>query len=148
MFIARAPLVAPSAPSGAGNVKVRWNPPALEAGFSTVWPIWGKEMSYARFLAMIATSTVTMVWLNAYWLEHVLSRETRIYMALCMGATTAFIALLFMWGMNRQTAVNAVVIAGSGPRNFTASPALADDGGGRLVPADDDLAPLDRHHRP
>jgi hypothetical protein len=73
-------------------------------------------MSYARFLAMIATSTVTMfglMYLNTYALEHVLFSETRTYMALYMGATMAVIMLLFMWGMYRRTVVNAVIIAGS-----------------------------------
>ena len=46
-------------------------------------------MSYLRFFAMIAVSTVVMfvlMYLNTYALEHVRFSETRVYMALLMGA--------------------------------------------------------------
>jgi hypothetical protein len=48
--------------------------------------------AYARFGAMIATSTVVMfglMYLNTYQLDHVFFSETRTYMALVMGATMA-----------------------------------------------------------
>ncbi len=53
-------------------------------------------MSYWRFAAMIATSTVVMfvlMYLNTYALEHLFWSETRVYMAILMGATMAVIML-------------------------------------------------------
>ena len=47
------------------------------------------QMSYWRFAAMIATSTVVMfglMYLNTYAFEHILWSETRAWMALLMGA--------------------------------------------------------------
>ncbi len=58
--------------------------------------------NYARFGAMIATSTLVMfglMYLNTYQLDHIFFSETRAYMALVMGATMAFIMLAFMLGM-------------------------------------------------
>ena len=45
-------------------------------------------MSYTRFAAMIATSTVVMfalMYLNTYALDHVTYSQTRTWMALMMG---------------------------------------------------------------
>lgn len=73
-------------------------------------------MSYARFAAMIATSTVVMfglMYLNTYALDHVRFSETRSYMALVMGAAMAFIMLGFMMGMYRRPIVNLAIFAGS-----------------------------------
>lgn len=80
-------------------------------------------MSYARFGAMIATSTVVMfglMYLNTYAVEHVRFSETRLYMALLMGAVMAVIMLGFMWKMYEGRrpkiaimAVSVVVFAGS-----------------------------------
>lgn len=59
-------------------------------------------MSYARFAAMIATSTAVMfglMYLNTYALDHVAFSETRAFMALVMGAVMAALMLGFMWGM-------------------------------------------------
>ena len=59
-------------------------------------------MSYWRFAAMIATSTVVMLglmYLNTYQLSHVTFSETRTYMALVMGAAMAVIMLSFMLSM-------------------------------------------------
>jgi uncharacterized protein (DUF305 family) len=72
-------------------------------------------MSYARFAAMIATSTIVMfglMYLNAYELDHVFFSETRAYMALVMGATMAVIMLGFMWRMYASRAMNLVIVAG------------------------------------
>src|SRR5690348_4034694 len=58
--------------------------------------------SYARFGAMIATSTVVMfglMYLNTYQLDHVFFSQTRAYMALIMGAAMAAIMLGFMTAM-------------------------------------------------
>lgn len=72
--------------------------------------------SYARFGAMVATSTVVMfglMYLNTYRLEHVLFSETRSYMALVMGAAMAAIMLAFMLKMHTSRRANAAIFAGS-----------------------------------
>ena len=73
-------------------------------------------MSYARFAAMIAVSTVVMfalMYLNTYAIEHVRFSETRAYMALVMGATMAAIMLLFMLKMYPDRRVNLAILAGA-----------------------------------
>lgn len=73
-------------------------------------------MSYARFAAMIATSTIIMfglMYLNTYALDHVTFSQTRSWMALLMGAAMAVIMMSFMWSMYKDTSVKAAVIAGS-----------------------------------
>lgn len=70
-------------------------------------------MGYARFLAMIATSTVIMyglMYLNTYALSHIWWSQTRAWMALLMGAVMAVIMLLFMWGMYRKLRVNLLIL--------------------------------------
>ena len=72
--------------------------------------------SYARFAAMIATSTVVMfglMYLNTHALDHVLFSQTRMWMALYMGAAMAVIMLAFMLGMYARRAVNAAIFAGA-----------------------------------
>lgn len=71
---------------------------------------------YAKFFAMIGTSTVVMfalMYLNTYALDHVFFSETRAYMALVMGATMAIVMLLFMLGMYQNRALNRVILIGS-----------------------------------
>jgi uncharacterized protein (DUF305 family) len=73
-------------------------------------------MSYARFLAMIAVSTVVMfglMYLHTYALDHVFFSQTRTWMALLMGAVMAVIMMSFMWTMYKDARTNAAVIAGS-----------------------------------
>ncbi|WP_420392261.1 DUF305 domain-containing protein [Acuticoccus sp.] len=73
-------------------------------------------MDYTRFLAMIATSTVTMfvlMYLNTYALDHVFYSETRTYMALYMGGAMAIIMLTFMLNMYRSVAVNVAIYVAS-----------------------------------
>ena len=73
-------------------------------------------MSYWRFAAMIATSTVVMfvlMYLNTYALDHVYWSETRTWMALLMGATMAVIMLGFMLGMYKDRKTNIGIFAGS-----------------------------------
>lgn len=73
-------------------------------------------MSYIRFFAMVAVSTVVMfglMYLNTYSVEHVFYSQTRTWMALVMGASMAFIMLLFMIGMYRSKALNVAILAGS-----------------------------------
>ena len=71
---------------------------------------------YARFAAMIATSTVVMfglMYLNVYQLDHVYFSQTRLYMALIMGAAMAVIMLAFMPNMYQNRRVNLAIYAGS-----------------------------------
>jgi hypothetical protein len=70
---------------------------------------------YARFAAMIATSTVVMfglMYLNTYQLDHVFFSETRVYMALVMGAAMAVVMLAFMLHMYSNRAVNIGIFMG------------------------------------
>ena len=73
-------------------------------------------MSYWRFAAMIATSTIVMLglmFLNTYEIEHVFWSETRFYMAILMGAVMAVIMLAFMLKMYSSKTLNALIFAGS-----------------------------------
>ena len=73
-------------------------------------------MSYRRFAAMIAASTVVMfglMYLNTYALEHVRFSQTRAWMALVMGAAMAVVMLGFMWSMYRGTKVKLAILAGA-----------------------------------
>lgn len=72
--------------------------------------------SYARFAAMIATSTVVMfglMYLNTYQVDHIFFSETRAYMALVMGAAMAVIMLGFMRGMYKRQRVNLAIFGSS-----------------------------------
>jgi uncharacterized protein (DUF305 family) len=71
---------------------------------------------YGRFAAMIVTSTVVMyglMYLNTYQLDHVYFSQTRLWMALYMGAVMAVIMLAFMQGMYRNRRVNTGIFAGA-----------------------------------
>lgn len=73
-------------------------------------------MSYARFAAMIATSTVVMfglMYLNTYTADHVWFSQTRAWMALLMGAVMAVVMLGFMWRMYERRAVNLAILGGA-----------------------------------
>ena len=73
-------------------------------------------MSYARFGAMILVSTVVMfglMYLNTFALNHVLFSQTRLWMALLMGAVMAVIMLAFMLGMYRNRTANIAIFAGA-----------------------------------
>ena len=72
--------------------------------------------SYARFAAMIATSTVVMyglMYLNTYALDHLFFSQTRMWMALYMGAVMAIVMLAFMLGMYANRTVNVAIFAGA-----------------------------------
>ncbi|MDT0683089.1 DUF305 domain-containing protein [Roseicyclus sp. F158] len=72
--------------------------------------------SYGRFAAMIATSTVVMfglMYLNTYALDHVFFSQTRMWMALYMGAVMAIIMLAFMLGMYGNRRINIGIFAGA-----------------------------------
>lgn len=71
-------------------------------------------MSYGRFAAMIAASTLVMfglMYLNTYAFSHVFFSQTRAWMALLMGATMAVVMLSFMWAMYARRGVNAAILA-------------------------------------
>ncbi len=73
-------------------------------------------MGYGRFLAMIATSTVVMyglMYLNTYAMDHIFYSQTRMWMALYMGAAMAIIMLAFMLGMYSNGRVNAAIFIGA-----------------------------------
>jgi uncharacterized protein (DUF305 family) len=73
-------------------------------------------MKYARFAAMIASSTVVMfglMYLNVYALDHVFFSETRAYMALYMGAAMAVIMLGYMLNMYKSRRANVGIFVGS-----------------------------------
>lgn len=70
-------------------------------------------MSYPRFIAMVATSTIVMyglTYLNVFSADHIWFSQMRVWMALSMGAVMAVIMLAFMWGMYRNRAANAAII--------------------------------------
>ena len=72
--------------------------------------------NYWRFMAMVSTSTVIMfglMYLNTWALDHVRFSETRLYMALLMGAVMAVVMLLFMLGMYSNKRLNALILAGA-----------------------------------
>lgn len=71
-------------------------------------------MSYVRFGAMIATSTLVMfglMYLNTYAFAHIWFSQTRAWMALLMGATMAVVMLSFMWSMYSSRAANIGILA-------------------------------------
>lgn len=71
---------------------------------------------YARFGAMIATSTLVMfalMYLHTYAAGHVFFSETRAYMALIMGASMAVVMLLFMLRMYEDRRKNLLIIVGA-----------------------------------
>jgi len=73
-------------------------------------------MPYARFAAMILTSTVVMfalMYLNTFAVDHMWFSQTRMWMALVMGAVMAIIMLGFMLKMYESKAVNIAVVFGS-----------------------------------
>ncbi len=73
-------------------------------------------MGYGRFAAMIATSTIVMyglMYLNTYALDHVFFSQTRMWMALYMGAAMAVIMLAFMLGMYSNRAANVAIFVGA-----------------------------------
>lgn len=73
-------------------------------------------MTYTRFGAMIATSTIVMfglMYLNTYALDHVWFSQTRMWMAFVMGAVMAVIMLAFMMKMYPNRQANVAIIGGS-----------------------------------
>jgi hypothetical protein len=65
---------------------------------------------------MIAASTVIMfglMYLNTYALDHVSFSQTRLWMAVVMGAVMALVMLAFMWSMYKDKRVNVAIVLGS-----------------------------------
>lgn len=73
----------------------------------------GMQSSYARFFAMIGTSIVVMfflMYLHSYQLlDHAWFSETRVFMALIMGAAMMVIMLSFMLNMYKSKRVNIAI---------------------------------------
>jgi len=73
-------------------------------------------MSYGRFFAMIAASTLAMfilMYSTVFSLDHVWFSSTKTLMALYMGATMAVIMLAFMLKMYNDKKKNVAIFAGS-----------------------------------
>ena len=73
-------------------------------------------MSYRRFGAMIATSSVVMfglMYLNLAEVDHIHFSQTRMWMALLMGAVMALIMLGFMWSMYNGVKMKMAILAGA-----------------------------------
>jgi hypothetical protein len=72
-------------------------------------------MSWGKFAAMIATSTIIMFFLMyqlIYSLDHALFSLNRFVATLVMGCVMASVMLGFMWSMYRGTAAKWTVLAG------------------------------------
>jgi hypothetical protein len=70
-------------------------------------------MSYVRFGVMITTATIVMyglMYLNTYALDHVWFSQTRVWMAILMGAVMAIIMLSFMMNMYKNNRINIAII--------------------------------------
>lgn len=69
---------------------------------------------YVRFGVMIIVSTVVMfgmMYLNVFQWDHIFYSQTRLFMALMMGAVMAMIMLLFMWKMYENKKWNLAILA-------------------------------------
>lgn len=67
---------------------------------------------YKKFFLMILTSTLIMfgmMYLNTFEADHIFFSETRLYMALMMGAAMAMIMLSFMLSMYKDKKINKVI---------------------------------------
>jgi hypothetical protein len=74
------------------------------------------HMSYWRFAAMIATSTLVMfglMYVHTFTWDHAYFSETRAWMALLMGAVMAMIMLGYMLNMYKNRTVNIAIVAGA-----------------------------------
>lgn len=70
-------------------------------------------MSYSRFFLMVAVSTVVMfglMYLNTWSAEHIFYSQTRMWMALLMGAVMAVVMMGFMWPMYENKRINATIM--------------------------------------
>lgn len=70
-------------------------------------------MSYARFIMMIVASTVIMfvlMYLNTFAVDHIFYSQTRMWMAVVMGATMVAVMLVFMWSMYKRNSLNILIL--------------------------------------
>ena len=68
---------------------------------------------YVRFGLMILTSTIIMYFLmfvNVDEISHIHISQTRIYMAILMGAVMAMVMMGFMWKMYENKKANSIII--------------------------------------
>ena len=75
-----------------------------------------KGMSWGKFAAMIATSTIIMFFLMyqlVYSLDHALFSVSRAVASLVMACVMTIVMLGFMWSMYKNKRVNAAITAGS-----------------------------------
>ena len=75
----------------------------------------GMKMGYARFAAMVVVSTVAMfilMYQSTYRFAHIEYSQTRMWMAVVMGAVMGAIMLGFMWSMYRNMKANIAIFAG------------------------------------
>lgn len=71
---------------------------------------------YIRFGLMILTSTVIMyflMYLNIYEASHFQFSQTRLFMAVMMGAVMTMVMLLFMWNMYKNKKMNGIILVSS-----------------------------------
>ena len=54
-----------------------------------------------------------LMYLNTYERSHVYFSETRVYMAIMMGAVMAIVMMLFMWKMYKNKKLNSIILTGS-----------------------------------
>ena len=54
-----------------------------------------------------------LMYLNTYERSHVYFSETRVYMAIMMGAVMAIVMMLFMWKMYKNKKLNSMILTGS-----------------------------------
>ncbi len=62
---------------------------------------------------MIGVSTVVMfgmMYLNVYKIDHIFFSQTRVFMAIMMGAAMAIVMLLFMWKMYTNKKINIAIL--------------------------------------
>lgn len=74
------------------------------------------QTSYLRLGAMILTSTFVMfglMYLNTFAANHIWFSQTRMWMAIYMGAAMAAVMLSFMFGMYRNSKLNIAIFAGA-----------------------------------
>lgn len=72
--------------------------------------------SYLKFLAMILTSTILMLglmYLHTFELDHVFWSDTRLFMALIMGAAMMVVMLTFMLNMYKNRSMNVGIYVGA-----------------------------------
>lgn len=107
-----SPADSPIHDQGASQASMSGDPTKHDKGSDAGEKSGGIHMSYARFGAMIATSTIVMfglMYINTYAWDHVRFSETRLYMAVLMGGTMAVIMLGFMLSMYRNTKWNIAI---------------------------------------